>query len=222
MQLPKPHVLLGPVPQNLSYDYCLNAAPTPDPLPCMVPLAEYDQCGGKTNCTDYGCKDAAWPSACCPIGLVCNREDPFYWHCLDPILVAARTAANSSSSSSSSSAGSTDTTNGSDTSSTSGTSTSSSTSDSTTRDSSQIRVVRQPGSRVFLRANISTEYSKLASSPEEMARFKSSLVGWLKQEQWKPSDYYIDPKYVFDAGEPVANALCTLNFSLCRARSCLS
>jgi hypothetical protein len=171
-------------------------------------LGEYDQCGGKSKCTDYGCKDAAWPSTCCPIGTVCEKQDQFYWQCLDPILKQAQAAAADKGSSSISEASSATHDTGSDTTSTNGTSSTPTASDpeslqstSGSRDSSLLRVARQPGSQVFLKANISTDYSKLAASPQEMARFKSSLVGWLKQEQWKPVDYYIDPKYVYDAGE---------------------
>lgn len=75
----------GADPQNVvSYDYCTAAAPVPDGSRCLKALKEFDQCGGKSKCNDWACADAAWPGACCPTGLSCERQNAFYWQCLSP------------------------------------------------------------------------------------------------------------------------------------------
>jgi hypothetical protein len=51
---------------------------------CKTRLKLYDQCGGKSNCTQsgLGCVNAAWPGTCCPRGSECRMQDAFYYQCL--------------------------------------------------------------------------------------------------------------------------------------------
>jgi hypothetical protein len=70
--------------QTLGYDYCHNKFRHPEPNSCAAVLQEFDQCGGKSKCSDFGCEDEAWPGACCPQGTRCYRQDPFYYQCLSP------------------------------------------------------------------------------------------------------------------------------------------
>ncbi|KAF6260820.1 hypothetical protein COO60DRAFT_1700160 [Scenedesmus sp. NREL 46B-D3] len=70
--------------ETLGYDYCSTMFRHPEPNSCAAVLSEYDQCGGKSKCSDYGCQDEAWPGACCPQGTKCYRQDLFYHQCLSP------------------------------------------------------------------------------------------------------------------------------------------
>jgi len=49
--------------QVVNYDYCFSAAPSSlrNPSTCESIVGEFQQCGGKSNCTEYGCADVAWP-----------------------------------------------------------------------------------------------------------------------------------------------------------------
>lgn len=70
--------------QTLGYDYCNNKFRHPEPNSCAAVLQEFDQCGGKSKCSDFGCEDEPWPGACCPQGTRCYRQDSFYYQCLSP------------------------------------------------------------------------------------------------------------------------------------------
>lgn len=82
--------------QVVNYDYC-NSAPLSarrDPSVCTDRVSEYEQCGGKSHCTAYGCADEVWPGVCCPSGLTCHRQNAYYYQCLtDEDAAAARAAA---------------------------------------------------------------------------------------------------------------------------------
>jgi hypothetical protein len=70
--------------QTLGYDYCTTRFRHPEPNTCAAVLKEFDQCGGKSKCSDFGCEDDAWPGACCPQNTRCYRQDSFYYQCLSP------------------------------------------------------------------------------------------------------------------------------------------
>uniref|UniRef100_A0A383VIB2 CBM1 domain-containing protein n=1 Tax=Tetradesmus obliquus TaxID=3088 RepID=A0A383VIB2_TETOB len=70
--------------ETLGYDYCNNKFRHPEPNSCAAVLQEFDQCGGKSKCSDFGCEDEPWPGACCPQGTRCYRQDSFYYQCLSP------------------------------------------------------------------------------------------------------------------------------------------
>lgn len=70
--------------QTIAYDYCdVHYRQAPADI-CGVLLDHFSQCGGKSNCTDFGCVDAPWSGACCARGLTCVRQHAFYHQCASP------------------------------------------------------------------------------------------------------------------------------------------
>lgn len=50
----------------ISYDYCFSPSPSSriNGSACNVMKAEFEQCGGKSKCTEFGCGDRAWSGEC--------------------------------------------------------------------------------------------------------------------------------------------------------------
>lgn len=65
---------------KFAFDYCDVLAPSLKARPSCKPwsVAEWEQCGGKSNCTEWGCMDEQWAGACCAKGLECRRQDSYY------------------------------------------------------------------------------------------------------------------------------------------------
>jgi hypothetical protein len=69
---------------QLAFDYCAAEPASMRPRTgCRhgPRIPTWGQCGGKSNCTGWGCYDGAWPGACCEDGLECRRLNAFYYQC---------------------------------------------------------------------------------------------------------------------------------------------
>jgi hypothetical protein len=56
----------------------------PATCPAGIKLSPWQQCGGSGNCTQpqFPCKDAQYPSTCCPAGWYCYRQTAAAWRCM--------------------------------------------------------------------------------------------------------------------------------------------
>lgn len=79
-----------------AWDYCMDevkapaapsapAAPAPEPdvQACVKDIPLWGQCGGTSNCSEWGCADQQWAGACCEPGLECRRQDAYWWQCVE-------------------------------------------------------------------------------------------------------------------------------------------
>lgn len=84
----------------MAFDYCDAEPPAMRAKDgtCRGPrLSEWAQCGGKGNCTEWGCADADWRGACCGDGLACERLNAYYYQCRKPGSAATPAAGNQGS-----------------------------------------------------------------------------------------------------------------------------
>ncbi|KAL0030559.1 hypothetical protein WJX79_004638 [Trebouxia sp. C0005] len=63
--------------------------PPPPPVPtaaadnCSVPLGNWAQCGGKSNCyPEMTCTDNPWSHGCCDTDYTCSRASEWFWQCI--------------------------------------------------------------------------------------------------------------------------------------------
>ncbi len=170
--------------QVINFDYC-TAVETPVSAPgaCLAEVAHYQQCGGKSNCTDWGCSDAPWAGACCAREdpeLVCTRQNQFYHQCLnsidiemlkngsagfrppDSFVIIDQPASESGPSGSSSPSPSGQLPSP----------------DAMISPSPATTTAKLPGTQALLTLRIDYDYAKLAAE-DAMANFKEALVAWL-------------------------------------------
>lgn len=213
--------------QTVGYDYCNKKYRHPEPNSCAAVLKEFDQCGGKSKCSDFGCQDAPWPGACCPHGTKCHRQDAFYYQCLSPYdvqkLKEQQQAADiadgvdlqaepdgdrpASGLQARSSEGPDRVTRPRS----SGPPSKRQTSDkpsqnqsSTSSSSSSSSSADAPGPTpesvtIYTKLKINSEYDQLVASPQKVSQFKSDVVGWLKSATGSP-------EFVQDAGRCLGSA----------------
>lgn len=175
----------------LSYDYCLTApkAPKADSSICSLHLPEFEQCGGKSNCSDWGCYDGVWAGACCVHGTLCVRQNPYYWQCLDASTVVTPQPDGASGPPSPTPKPQVDAPQPTTTPTTEAAITPS-------LDGSGTQAETAPGSKIFLGMKLDFDYNKLEASPELTAQFKSDMADWFTSLTGQPQS-------VFTSGETV-------------------
>jgi len=163
----------------VNYDYCESAPlwERRDNTTCTDHVVEFGQCGGKSNCTEYGCKDAPWAGVCCPKGLTCVRQNMFYYQCLDALTVSPVEPSTAVSSPSVGDGGVV------------GPGPLPSPSPAPLSPSPKL-----PGKRVRTVLRIDYDYNKLLHAGA-MDKFKESLTAWLASVAGPP-------EYIYSIGEP--------------------
>ncbi|GBF96277.1 hypothetical protein Rsub_09072 [Raphidocelis subcapitata] len=181
------------------FDYCGSTAPTPAPrgggcAPERVP--QWGQCGGKADCSEWGCADAAWPGACCVPGMVCARIHAYYYQCVLPSVAAAIAAGSGSSVLEAGAAplpgGGADT-GGSAAAAAAPAAAAGATTTSDVAAALPSLQAKEAGETVYVRLRINYPYDLIASDVGAQARLKSDLTGWLKA-------HAAPQQYVYAAG----------------------
>jgi hypothetical protein len=179
---------------TLAYDYCASEAPTLAPrgggcAPERMP--QWGQCGGKSNCTAWGCADAAWPGACCAPGLECARIDAYYYQCVLPS-VAVAIAAGSSGLAPEAGAATQPAVAGAAADAQQAASTAATTTSSVVAALPSLQP-KAAGETVYVRLRINYPYDLISSDVGAQARLKSDLTGWLRA-------HAAPAQYVYAAG----------------------
>jgi hypothetical protein len=174
------------VSTQVAFDYCAAEPPAMQWKDgCRGPrIAEWDQCGGKSNCTEWGCADAVWAGACCAAGLECHRQHAYYHQCLRPNSTSPPPSSPGAASSSGSAPQAA----------------SSSTAESAPPALPALEVAhpllqsKEPGAKIYVNLRVDHSYDLIKDDVGAQAAFKSDVVAWLKAATGAP-------EYVYSAGE---------------------
>lgn len=181
---------MGNDPVNTwAYDYCTVKAPAMGEKgdacrPNVIP--EWGQCGGKSNCTEWGCADEQWAGACCTQGLECRRQDDYFWQCVNPNTKLSASGGATSPATEAPASGTTPTPS-------SPAASPAPASLSELAASLPSLQTKSPGAKVYVTLKIDYSYDSLVADVGAQARLKSDVVTWLKANAG-------DPEYIYSAG----------------------